>query len=81
MGSLKKGFKTMCFQNYKNRRVNNKFSKSLIVLKEQERKRKKSKRNIRVGRTENNKENRIKKSKLKNKEDKYVIAAERESRG
>lgn len=61
--------------------MNNKFSKSLIVLKEQERKRKKSKRNIRVGRTENNKENRIKKSKLKNKEDKYLIAAERESRG
>jgi hypothetical protein len=81
MESLKKGFKMMYFQNYKNRRVNNKFSKLLIVLKEQEKKRKKSKRNIKVGRTENNRENRIKKSKLKNKEDKYVIAAGRESSG
>lgn len=81
MESLKKGFKMMYFQNYKNRRVNSKFSKLLIVLKEQEKKRKKSKRNIKVGRTENNRENRIKKSKLKNKEDKYVMAAGQESSG
>lgn len=81
MESLKKGFKMMYFQNYKNRRVNNKFSKLLIVLKEQEKKRKKSKRNIKVGRTENNRENRIKKSKLKNKEDKYVMVAGQESSG